>query len=185
MNTVCTQYQVYHATKVPKYTLSCVSSWVVTATAISQALIIHSLLITRNQLFYFLLFLFYINTRTHKYNYSNHNHNCISTFPALYLSFYSSNSTSYTTGKGDTMEANNAPAGGNTPEQRDHNDPQEAEEQRELNPARRPQRLYLRRERAAMPKAKILLQSTPWIYLNETDQETIVKAIRSELNFVL
>lgn len=83
------------------------------------------------------------------------------------------------------MEANNAPAGGNTPEQRDHNDPQEAEEQRELNPARRPQRLYLRRERAAMPKAKILLQSTPWIYLNETDQETIVKAIRSELNFVL
>lgn len=88
------------------------------------------------------------------------------------------------------MEANNTPTDNNTPQQNNPepnnpNDAQEPEEQRELNPARRPQRLYLRRERAAMPKAKILLQSTPWVFMNEADQDTIVKAIRSELNFVL
>lgn len=76
-------------------------------------------------------------------------------------------------------------------EQRDPNhgkdpeNPKEPKETKDLNPARRPQRLWLRRERAAMPKAMALLQTTPWVFMNEKDRETLVDAIRSELNHVL
>ena len=59
-------------------------------------------------------------------------------------------------------------------EPKDQKEPKEPKEQRDLNPARRPQRLYLRRERAAMPKAMTLLQTTPWVYMSEEDKKTIV-----------
>ena len=62
---------------------------------------------------------------------------------------------------------------------------QEEKERKDLNPARRPQRLYLRRERAAMPKAMTLLQETAFLLLSEEDKETIVDAIRSELNYIM
>lgn len=82
---------------------------------------------------------------------------------------------------------------GPIPEQRDPNDakdqkdPKEPKEKepKDLNPARRPQRLYLRRERAAMPKAMTLLQTTPWVFMGDEDKKTLVDAIRGELNHVL
>ena len=58
-------------------------------------------------------------------------------------------------------------------------------ERKDLNPARRPQRLYLRRERAAMPKAMALLQETAFQLLNDQDKEIIVDAIRAELNYIM
>ncbi|RYP70463.1 hypothetical protein DL769_004952 [Monosporascus sp. CRB-8-3] len=61
----------------------------------------------------------------------------------------------------------------------------EQKEQRDLNPARRPQRLYLRRERAAMPKAMNMLRTSAWLLLDEDRKNRIVDAVRSELNTVL
>ena len=58
-------------------------------------------------------------------------------------------------------------------------------ERKDLNPARRPQRLYLRRERAAMPKAMTLLQETAFQLLNDDDKAVIVDAIRGELNYIM
>ncbi|KAK7754614.1 hypothetical protein SLS62_003397 [Diatrype stigma] len=68
---------------------------------------------------------------------------------------------------------------------KDSKDPKDPKEPKDLNPARRPQRLYLRRERAAMPKAMTLLQTTPWVFMNDEDKKTLVDAIRGELNHVL
>jgi hypothetical protein len=54
-----------------------------------------------------------------------------------------------------------------------------------LNPARRPQRLYLKREVHAMPKAKEALKATAWTLLPEDKQEVVVAAVRRELNRVM
>ncbi|RYP71505.1 hypothetical protein DL771_004760 [Monosporascus sp. 5C6A] len=61
----------------------------------------------------------------------------------------------------------------------------EQKEQKDLNPARRPQRLYLRRERAAMPKAMNMMRTSAWLLLDEDRKSRIVDAVRSELNTVL
>ncbi|RYP06679.1 hypothetical protein DL764_003025 [Monosporascus ibericus] len=77
---------------------------------------------------------------------------------------------------------------GNTPGERDssiQDKKPEQKEQKDLNPARRPQRLYLRRERAAMPKAMNMLRSSAWLLLGEEEKNRIVDAARSELNTVL
>ncbi|RYP48687.1 hypothetical protein DL768_005467 [Monosporascus sp. mg162] len=77
---------------------------------------------------------------------------------------------------------------GNTPGEKDSSTQDkkpEHKEQKDLNPARRPQRLYLRRERAAMPKAMNMLRSSAWLLLDEDWKNRIVDAVRSELNTVL
>ncbi|RYO87760.1 hypothetical protein DL766_004609 [Monosporascus sp. MC13-8B] len=61
----------------------------------------------------------------------------------------------------------------------------EQKEQKDLNPARRPQRLYLRRERAAMPKAMNMLRTSAWLLLDEDRKNKMVDAVRNELNTVL
>lgn len=54
-----------------------------------------------------------------------------------------------------------------------------------LNPERRPQRLYQRRELTAMPKARVALQSTAWKILGAAEKQTIVTAVRNELNRIM
>ncbi|RYP60641.1 hypothetical protein DL770_009951 [Monosporascus sp. CRB-9-2] len=88
----------------------------------------------------------------------------------------------------DRMPGRIAQMQGSTPDEKDsstRDKKPEQKEQKDLNPARRPQRLYLRRERAAMPKAMNMLRNSAWLLLDEDGKNRIVDAVRSELNTVL